>query len=420
MYSSTVTYTSVYTDSEPGRVFWGADEEPSDGGPPRVIVYGYDGLLMQPVALPSPDYMPGPEHPPSPDYVSGPKHPPSVVDVPYPLPADASPTTLSLGYVTDSDPDEDPEKDPEDDHADYPADGGDGDDEPSDDDDDDDTDDKDEEPFEDDDDDEEDEEHLALADSSDIPVVNPVPLAGDTKAFETDESAPTPRSPQTKAPFAQARLRRARKTVRLEPPMSASMEAHIAEHDVAPTPPLPVAFPPLPLPSPLTTSPSDARAPLGYRAAGIRIRAASPPLLLPSTSYRTDIPKAEIPPWKRACLTSPAPGLEIEDSLAAGAARQPVTTLEADLRRDRVMETGYGITDTWDEIVEAMLEVAPTTLEGVNQRVTELATTVRQENEEFQAMYTRLAWTSSEDRSAAIEAHVRTLEAHVATLIAQT
>nr|GFA01878.1 hypothetical protein [Tanacetum cinerariifolium]GFA03126.1 hypothetical protein [Tanacetum cinerariifolium] len=46
--SSAVTYTSVYTDSEPGRVFWGADEELSDGGPPRVIVYGYDGLPMLP------------------------------------------------------------------------------------------------------------------------------------------------------------------------------------------------------------------------------------------------------------------------------------------------------------------------------------------------------------------------------------
>ncbi|GKF60814.1 hypothetical protein Tco_0177600, partial [Tanacetum coccineum] len=30
--SSAVTYTSVYTDSKPGRVFWGADEEVSDGG----------------------------------------------------------------------------------------------------------------------------------------------------------------------------------------------------------------------------------------------------------------------------------------------------------------------------------------------------------------------------------------------------
>nr|GFD00604.1 hypothetical protein [Tanacetum cinerariifolium] len=53
--SSAVTYTFVYTDFEPGRVFWGADEELSDGGSPRVIVYGYDGLPMQPVAPPSPD-----------------------------------------------------------------------------------------------------------------------------------------------------------------------------------------------------------------------------------------------------------------------------------------------------------------------------------------------------------------------------
>nr|GEX11869.1 reverse transcriptase domain-containing protein [Tanacetum cinerariifolium] len=67
--SSAVTYTFVYTDSEPGRVFWGADEELSDGGSPRVIVYGYDGLLMLPVAPPSPAYVPGPEEshtPPTP------------------------------------------------------------------------------------------------------------------------------------------------------------------------------------------------------------------------------------------------------------------------------------------------------------------------------------------------------------------
>ncbi|GJW30735.1 hypothetical protein Tco_0047610 [Tanacetum coccineum] len=64
--SSAVTYTSVYTDSEPGRVFWGADEEISDGGSPRVIVLGYDGLPMQPVAPSSPDYIPGPEEPQTP------------------------------------------------------------------------------------------------------------------------------------------------------------------------------------------------------------------------------------------------------------------------------------------------------------------------------------------------------------------
>ncbi|GJQ93981.1 hypothetical protein Tco_0005120 [Tanacetum coccineum] len=259
------------------------------------------------------------------------------------------------GYVADSDPDEDPEEDPEEDHADYPADGGDGDDEPSDDDDDDDdTYDEEEEPSE----DEEEEEHLAPADSSVAPVADLVPSAGDTEAFETDESAPTPRSPQTIVPFAQTRLRRTRKTVRLEPPMSASMEARIAEYDVEPYTTnfllhLHILFGShngpdhrcsrsledtrkrilqLPLPSPLTTSPTDAGAPLGYRAAGIRMRAAaaSPPLLLISTSHKTDVLEAEMPPQKRACFSTPAPGFKIGESSAAGAMRRPGPTPEAD------------------------------------------------------------------------------------------
>ncbi|GKG47897.1 hypothetical protein Tco_0507382, partial [Tanacetum coccineum] len=47
--TSDVSYTSVYTDSEPGRAFWGADdEEVSEGGIPRVIILGYDGLPLQP------------------------------------------------------------------------------------------------------------------------------------------------------------------------------------------------------------------------------------------------------------------------------------------------------------------------------------------------------------------------------------
>ncbi|GJZ77315.1 hypothetical protein Tco_0641987, partial [Tanacetum coccineum] len=372
--SSAVTYTSVYTDSEPGRVFWGADKEISDGEVPRVILYGYDGLPMQPVDPPSPDYVPGPEHPASPDYVPGPEHLPSPIEIPFvpepeypeylvpsedeapiedqPLPADASPVALSPGYVPDTDPKEDPEEDSEEEHADYPADGEDGDDEPSGDDtDDDDADDDDEEPFEDEEDDEE-EEHLASADPS--VAVDLVPSVGDTEAFETDESAPTPRPPQIRIPFAQTRLRRARKSVRPEPPMSASMEARIAEHAVAPTPPLFVAPSPLPLPSPLTTSPTDAGAPLGYRAAGIRMRAVdASPSLLPPTSPRTDVPEADMPPQKRACLTTPAPEYEIGESSTAGAARQPGSTPAV---------------DTWDEIVEAMMEIAPTTLEGVDQR----------------------------------------------------
>ncbi|GKD64171.1 hypothetical protein Tco_1306279, partial [Tanacetum coccineum] len=65
--TSAVTYTSVYTDSEPGRAFWGADdEEISEGGIPQVIVLGYDRLSIQAVAPPSPDYIPGPEDPQTP------------------------------------------------------------------------------------------------------------------------------------------------------------------------------------------------------------------------------------------------------------------------------------------------------------------------------------------------------------------
>ncbi|GKG60327.1 hypothetical protein Tco_0611928, partial [Tanacetum coccineum] len=42
------------------------DEEISNGGIPQVIVYGYNGLPMQPVSLPSSDYIPDPEEPQTP------------------------------------------------------------------------------------------------------------------------------------------------------------------------------------------------------------------------------------------------------------------------------------------------------------------------------------------------------------------
>nr|GEU77922.1 putative reverse transcriptase domain-containing protein [Tanacetum cinerariifolium] len=72
-----------------------------------------------------------------------------------------------------------------------------------------------------------------------------------------------------------------------------------------------------------------------------------------------------------------------EESSAARAARQPGPT-ESNLRRCRVEQEGYGITDTWDEIVDKMMKIAPTTLEGVNERVTELDTNVRQRTDEFE------------------------------------
>ncbi|GJW04671.1 hypothetical protein Tco_1563527 [Tanacetum coccineum] len=367
--SSAFTYTSVYTDFAPWRFKWVSDKEPE--APPFL------------------DYLPRLEHPPSPDYVSGPEHPPLPVNVPYvpepeypeylvasdteipiedqPLPDDASSITLSPVYVADSDPGEDPEED----HADYPADGGDDDDESSNDDDD-----EDKDASKDEDDDEEEEEHLAPADSSGVPIVDPVPSAEDTKAFETDESAPTPPT----SPHQIARL------FALPTPPSSPVTPLSSPLPQIPSPPLSVSSLPLTLPSPPTTRPTYAKAPLGY--------------------------KAEMPPWKRACFTAPAFGFEVKESLAVVAARPLGPTLEADLRRDKVREIGYGITNTWDEIVESMQEIALTTLEGVNQRVTELTTIVRR--------HMLVGWVGSEDKSAAIEAHIRTLEAQVTTLMGQT
>ncbi|GKB44665.1 putative reverse transcriptase domain-containing protein [Tanacetum coccineum] len=116
--SSAVTYTSVYTDSEPGRVFWGADdEEISEGGIPRVIVLGYDGLPIQPAH--DPDYVPEsiyPEYIPLED-----EHEFSAEE--QPLPPVDSPTAESLGYVTRLDPEEYKDDETEDGPVDYPMDG---------------------------------------------------------------------------------------------------------------------------------------------------------------------------------------------------------------------------------------------------------------------------------------------------------
>nr|GEZ16060.1 hypothetical protein [Tanacetum cinerariifolium] len=110
--------------------------------------------------------------------------------------------------------------------------------------------------------------------------------------------------------ISKTRLRRARNTVRLKLPMSASMEACIARHAAALTPSLPVPSPLLPLPSPLTPSPTDVGAPLGYKETGIKMRA-----LLLFTSRKTDIPEADMPPQKRACLTTLALGFEAGEKL---------------------------------------------------------------------------------------------------------
>ncbi|GKF28218.1 hypothetical protein Tco_0094560, partial [Tanacetum coccineum] len=171
--SFTVTYTFISSYSN--GISWGiplvnASELPE--------IDPYEEVAQQGQAPPlSPAYVPDlmelDEHVPSPGHI-----------------ADSdSMEEDSIDYLGEpEDDDEDPKEDPEEDHTDYPADEEDGDDEPSDDDD---TVDENEEPTE----DGEEEEHLAPTNSSAVLVVDPVPSAGDTEAFETDESVPTPRSP---------------------------------------------------------------------------------------------------------------------------------------------------------------------------------------------------------------------------------
>ncbi|GKE34656.1 hypothetical protein Tco_1453978, partial [Tanacetum coccineum] len=354
---------------------------------PRVIIYGYDGLPMQPVALPSPDYVPNPEHP---------LLPVEVLYVP----------ELEYRYVAEFDPDEDPEEDPKGDHADYPVDRGDRDDEPSnddDDDDDDDTDDEEEEPIEDEDDDKEEEEHLAPADSSAIPVVDPVPSVGDTEAFKTDESAPRLDRLRLGSPLLRdASVGHAR----------LSDLSHLCHHLwrhalLISSPPLPISSPPLPLPPPTIDSPTYAEAPLGYRAAMIRLRPTSLPLpssplpplpaslfIPPPIDRMEDIPKAELLPRKRLCLTALTSRYEVGESLTA--APRPtgghrvdygfISTLDAETTRQRAKEVSYGIRDVWVDPREAVEELALTTLEGVNARVTEIAAVLEQDTHDIYAV----------------------------------
>ncbi|GJS96304.1 hypothetical protein Tco_0803272 [Tanacetum coccineum] len=298
---STVTYTSVSfpveDDSDIGS--------PGVDGPPIMPEDPYAYIMAAYEVPPSPDYIPGPEVLPSPDYIPGPEEPQSpppqdfVPEPMYPeympqedeilpaeeqpLPAAASPTANSPGYVPEYDPEEEPKEDDEDpgeDPAAYPADGDDDEDE-------------------DDEDEEEEEEHPAPANS--IPPVHRMT---------------------------------ARISIRDEPSISLPPKEEVERLLALTTPP---PSPLTPLSSPLPQIPS-------------------PPLPIPSPlpNSPTHIETLEscLPLRKRVRFASPTPSHE---------------------------ELDYGITDTWDDLVGAIDEIALTTLEGVNQRVIDLVTIVEQE-----------------------------------------
>ncbi|GJX01014.1 hypothetical protein Tco_0184927 [Tanacetum coccineum] len=315
---STVTYTS-------------ASEDDLDMGSPGVEVPIFE-------VPPSPDYIPGPEGPPSPDYVPGPEEPeqapPSPIYIPfvpepvYPeflpgddevFPAEEQPMPAA-DSPTHQSPGYIPESDPEEDLEE----------------------DDEEDPADypadrgDDDDDAED-EHLAPAEPAAV-------------AYSADQD-----------PYIAYRVT-ARMSIRTQAP-TPFLSEEVAERLLAlPTPP----------PSPL--SPYSSPLP----------QIPSPPLPIPP-------PPPNGPTYP--CRTTPDLYASRGESSAAGAARQfGPTTAEADLYgftdmleaapgRRMSRELGYGIRDTWDDLVGAIQEIAPTTLEGVNQRVIELSSTVDQEDE---------------------------------------
>ncbi|GKD00895.1 hypothetical protein Tco_1171169, partial [Tanacetum coccineum] len=297
-----------------------------------------------------------------------------------------TPTADSPGYITKSKPEEDLEEDDDEEPTNYPVDRDDeGEEKESSGDDVDDEE-------EDEDEDKEEEEHLALANSIPPPAYRttarmsirahtPIPFPSEAEVDRLLAIPTPPPSPLT--------------------PLSSPLPQ-------IPSPPLHVSSPLFPVPSPLTTSPIDAGAPLGYRAAMIRLRAESPstshplPLPLPIVLTRTRAsmvmmraiapstyilaPRSEIPPlvtpplgtppllpiplptssppfqppsidckaaWKRLYI---APGLryEIGECSSASTARPTggfrvdygfFGTLDAEIRHDLDREICYGITD---------------------------------------------------------------------------
>ncbi|GJW81448.1 hypothetical protein Tco_0145423 [Tanacetum coccineum] len=421
--SSAVTYTSVYTDSEPDRVFWGADEEL--GAPPSL------------------DYIPGPKDPQTPpvpqdederepmfiqahdpDYVPEPIYPEYIpleddhvfLVKEQPLPPIVSPTAESPGYVVESDPEEDP-KETEDGPVNYPMNGGDDRDDDDGDSSRDDADDKDEdEEDEDEDEEEEEDEHLALANST--VVVPTVKLV----------SPPEGTNPVIPPPSTDITTTGARITVQLQAsislPPEAKVEILLAIPTPPPSPPISLSPPsagerlarctapsahssPPPVPSPLLPSSGCPTQIQTLRIASTQalvdaVTAAlpSPPLpplppslyIPPPVDRRDDIPESEQPPRKRSCLFALGSRYEIGESSTArptggrGVDYRFVSTVDAEARRQGISEVGYGIRDTWVDPAEAVPEIAPMTVGEVNTRVTELAELHERDTQDLYAL----------------------------------
>ncbi|GJW69968.1 hypothetical protein Tco_0126885 [Tanacetum coccineum] len=223
--------------------------------------------------------------------------------------------------------------------------------------------------------------------------------------------------------------------------MSPSMEACITEYAAAPTPPslLSPWLPPLPqIPSPpLPPPPSSLHLPPPVPTSLPLPLSPLPPLpallfIPPPVDHREDIPEAELPPHKRLCLIAPTSRYEVKQSLTAAPRATGdhkadygfIRTIDVEIIRQRAKEVGYGIRDVWVDLTEAVKEVAPTTPEGVNARVTELAVRVDGlvEDRQFhyetarlldqEALVSREAWAHSVGLSSTVHYELQEYKTH--------
>nr|GFA88357.1 hypothetical protein [Tanacetum cinerariifolium] len=113
----------------------------------------------------------------------------------------------------------------------------------------------------------------------------------------------------------------------------------------------------------------------------------------PASSTCTPADRAEVtlPPRKRLIIVH-CPGYEAGESSVVAAAR-PIEgrrtdygffdSVEAEIRRRRAEDIGYGIRYTWIDSRDVAEEEALTTLEGVNTRVTKLAAVQEQDTQDI-------------------------------------
>ncbi|GJV84270.1 hypothetical protein Tco_1524168 [Tanacetum coccineum] len=350
-----------------------------------LIVLGYDGLPIQSVAPPSPDYIPGPEEPHTPPVPQDEdERAPMLIQphdpdyVPEPIYPEYIPLEDEHEFL---DPEEYEDDETEDGPVDYPMDEGDDGDDDDGDSSRDDADDEDEE-------EEEEEEHLAPADSA--VVVPTVELVSPPEGTE-----PVIPPPSTDITTTGARI-----TVRLQASISLPPEAEVERLLAMPTPPPsppislspsstgerlarctapPALSSPPPVPSPLLPSSGCPTQIQTLRIASTQalidaVTTALPSPPLPPSLYipllvdrKDDIPESEQPPRKRLCLSTLGSRYEVGESSTA----RPIEG------------RGTNYRDTWVDPAEAVPEVAPMTVGEVNTRVTELAELLKRDTHDL-------------------------------------